>query len=88
MIQFTLPRREVCFEKIERKSLINLFQFNFEVDLISINASNRTEIFEKFNITREMIPAVFIDHKLVCHGKISESVVKEAIEDWYRNIKI
>jgi len=35
-----------------------------------------------------MIPAVFIDEKLICHGKISERTVKEAIEDWYRNIKV
>ena len=34
-----------------------------------------------------MIPAVFIEDKLICHGKIQESVVKVAIEEWHNCIK-
>jgi hypothetical protein len=34
-----------------------------------------------------MIPAVFLEEKLICHGKISEPVLKSAIEEWHNKLK-
>ena len=56
--------------------------YEFEVEMIYLNAANKEKIYEKFNLDNSKIPSVFVGDKLVSYGKVKESELKEEIEKY------
>ncbi len=55
-------------------------KYNLNITTININASNKEEIYEKYNLDNTKIPSIFINEKLVTYGKIKESDIKQELE--------
>ncbi len=54
--------------------------YNFEVELIYLNAANKQRIYEQYNLDNMKIPSVFIEDKLVSFGMIKEKEIKDELE--------
>lgn len=55
-------------------------RYNFELESIYLNAANKAEVYEKYNLDNSKIPSIFIEERLITYGKVEESKVKEELE--------
>ena len=54
--------------------------YQFETEIIYLNAGNKERIYEQYNLDNTKIPSVFIGDKLISFGKIVESDIKQEID--------
>ncbi len=56
--------------------------YNFEVQIITLNASNKASLYEKYNLDNSKIPSIFIEDKMISSGMVKEREIKEALDKY------
>ncbi len=56
--------------------------YDFEVEMIYLNAANKVNVYEKYDLDNTKIPSIYVGDKLVSYGKVKESEIKEEIEKY------
>ncbi len=79
LIIFSLPCKGAKFVLQKLKQ-----NYNFEAEIIYLNAGNKEEIYLKYNLDNTKIPSVFIGDKLISYGKIVESDLKDEFEKFLK----
>jgi len=56
--------------------------YKFEAQIVYLNAANKNEIYDKYNLDNTKIPSLFIGNKLVNYGKITEKEIKDEFDKY------